>query len=59
MPDLRKIAEDMGVGVHVADARKGAPMDVAITPLIVYQNHRGRSIYQGERRIAAAVQSAV
>ncbi|MDX9820280.1 MAG: YceI family protein, partial [Desulfococcus multivorans] len=27
--------------------RKGAPEAVAITPLIVYQNFRGRSVYQG------------
>jgi polyisoprenoid-binding protein YceI len=37
----------MGVSVHVVDARKGSPVEVGITPLIVYQNHRGRSIYQG------------
>jgi polyisoprenoid-binding protein YceI len=29
------------------EARDGSPEEVAITPLIVYQNHRGRSVYQG------------
>ena len=47
LPEIRKLAEAMGVSVHVVDARKGSPAEVGITPLIVYQNHRGRSIYQG------------
>ena len=47
LPQIRKIAQEMGVSVHEVDARKGSPTEVAITPLIVYQNHRGRSIYQG------------
>ena len=47
LPQIRKIAQAMGVSVHEVDARKGSPGQVAITPLIVYQNHRGRSIYQG------------
>jgi hypothetical protein len=47
LPEIRKLAEAMGVSVHVIDARKGSPAEVGITPLIVYQNHRGRSIYQG------------
>ena len=37
----------MGVALHVVDARQGAPSEIALTPLIVFQNHRGRSIYQG------------
>jgi polyisoprenoid-binding protein YceI len=47
LPGIRKLADAMGVGVHVVDARSGSPVEVALTPLIVYQNHRGRSIYQG------------
>jgi hypothetical protein len=47
LPQIRKIAQEMGVSVYEVDARKGSPAEVAITPLIVYQNHRGRSIYQG------------
>jgi len=47
LPQIRKIAREMGVSVHEVDARRGSPEQVAITPLIVYQNHRGRSIYQG------------
>ncbi len=37
----------MGIGLRVIDARQGAPREVAITPLIIFQNYRGRSIYQG------------
>lgn len=47
LPEIRKLAESMGVEVHIVDARRGSPVEVALTPLIVYQNHRGRSIYQG------------
>ncbi|MBT8367961.1 MAG: hypothetical protein KJP23_24970, partial [Deltaproteobacteria bacterium] len=47
LPQIRKLAESMGVSVHVVEARDGSPEEVAITPLIVYQNHRGRSVYQG------------
>ena len=47
LPLIRKMAREMGVSLHEIDARKGSPAEVALTPLIVYQNHRGRSIYQG------------
>ena len=47
LPQIRKLAQTLGVNLHVLDARKGSPAAVGITPLIVYQNHRGRSIYQG------------
>ena len=47
LPELRKMAELMGIEIRVVDVRKGVPSDVAITPMIVYQNFRGRSIYQG------------
>jgi len=47
LPRIREIAEEQGVGFRLVDASQGAPADVAITPLIVFQNHRGRSIFQG------------
>ena len=47
LPQIRKLAQTLEVGLHEVDARKGSPSTVGITPLIVYQNHRGRSIYQG------------
>ena len=47
LPVIQKMAQSMGVGVHVVDATRGAPMSVTLTPLLVYQNYRGRSIYQG------------
>ena len=46
LPQIRKLAQTMGVDVVVVDAREGSPSTVGITPLVVYQNHRGRSIYQ-------------
>jgi polyisoprenoid-binding protein YceI len=47
LPEIRRLADKMGVSVHVVDAGKGSPAEIALTPLIVYQNHRGRSVYQG------------
>ncbi len=47
LPQIRELAQSMNVEVSVADARKNAPEEVALTPLLVYQNHRGRSVYQG------------
>ncbi len=47
LPKIRRLAEEMGVSVHLIDARQGSPKEITITPLMVYQNHRGRSIYQG------------
>lgn len=47
LPEIRNLARQMGVAVLVRDVRRGAPEQVAVTPLLVYQNHRGRSIYQG------------
>ena len=47
LPQIQKLAQSLGVALHMVDARKGFPSEVGITPSIVYQNHRGRSIYQG------------
>ena len=47
LPVIRQIADSMGVSVHTLPIKGGAPPEVALTPLLVYQNHRGRSIYQG------------
>jgi polyisoprenoid-binding protein YceI len=47
LPLIEKLSQTLGVDLRVVDAGKGSPSTVSITPLIVYQNHRGRSIYQG------------
>lgn len=47
LPEISQLAESMGVSIHVIDVAKSAPAEVALTPLIVYQNSRGRSVYQG------------
>lgn len=47
MPAINVVAGEMNVPVHVIDARDGAPEAIALTPLLVFQNFRGRSVYQG------------
>ncbi len=48
LPRLKRLTEQQQVRLRVVDSlQEGAPESVTITPLLVYQNHRGRSIYQG------------
>lgn len=47
IPMARALAEELGLVFEVRDAREGAPEEVAIAPLLVYQNFRGRSVYEG------------
>jgi hypothetical protein len=47
LPAIRQVADAMDVEILVFPIAGGAPPEVALTPLLVYQNHRGRSIYQG------------
>lgn len=59
LPEIRRLAEQMGVSVHIVDAGKGSPKEIAVTPLIVYQNHRGRSIYQGRTSTPARIRNFI
>ncbi len=47
IPEIKKLAGEMNIPVSVTGLEKGVPPEVKITPLIVYQNYQGRSIYQG------------
>ena len=59
LPKIRKLAESMGVTVHVVDARQGAPKQISLTPLVVYQNQRGRSIYQGRTTTTTRIRNFI
>ena len=47
LPELRKLADRLGMELVEMDAGAGAPDGITITPTIVVQNHRGRAIFQG------------
>lgn len=47
LPAIKKIAGELNISTKIVEASNGVPDEVAITPLLVFQNHRGRSIYQG------------
>ena len=47
LPSIRDVARELGIPVRVMDVSGGAPPEVALTPLLVFQNHRGRSVYEG------------
>ena len=47
LPEIQNLTDNLGISLHVIRAKTGAPEEVAITPLIVFQNYRGRSIFQG------------
>lgn len=47
LPRLHELAAARGVALEVRDPRAGAPAEVHATPLIVYQDGSGRSIFRG------------
>lgn len=47
LPEIRDMCKDMGLALSQETVSHGVPQEVGITPLIVYQNHLGRSVYQG------------
>ena len=50
LPALEEAAQAMGVEVHRVPVAEGVPEEVRITPLILFQNHRGRSIFQARTK---------
>lgn len=59
LPKLRQLAVDMKLDFKVVDISAGAPEQVGITPLVVFQNHRGRSVYQGRYKTLPRVKNFV
>jgi len=47
LPELKTIANQMGIQVVERDISEGAPKELHLTPAIVFQNSKGRSIYVG------------
>ncbi len=47
LDDYRALARELDVDLQLRTIEDGAPAQIVITPLVVFQNHRGRSIYQG------------
>jgi hypothetical protein len=48
LPQIKKLALEFELPVKTIEVGPdGVPSEIKITPLIVYQNHLGRSIYQG------------
>ena len=47
LPKIRRLADDSGIRVNVITIEDKAPKEITITPLIIFSNHLGRSIYQG------------
>ena len=47
LPRIREACKAMDVPVKLVDARMATPPEITITPCLVYQNYKGRSIYEG------------
>ena len=47
LPRLRALAEQRGLSLQIKSTSAGAPADVHVTPLLVYQDAAGRSIFKG------------
>ena len=47
LPQIRELARSRGLVLDLRDARAGCPAEVHTTPLLVFQDGEGRSIYRG------------
>jgi hypothetical protein len=47
LPRIKEACAAMDVPIREVDARMGTPAEITITPCLVYQNYKGRSIYEG------------
>lgn len=47
LPEIRTMCRQMHLPLSEVTVTKGVPREVGITPLMIYQNHLGRSVYQG------------
>ncbi len=47
LPEIQAMAAENGREVRVVDATLGAPPEIHATPAIVFQNSKGRSLFQG------------
>ncbi len=60
IPAIADIAKESGVEMTIVNVvKQGAPPEVSITPLIVYQNYRGRSIYQGRSNSLSRIRNFI
>ena len=61
LPALQSLADRLGLGLelHELGPQTPVPEAVRITPLVVFQNHRGRSIYQGRTTTPERVETFV
>ncbi len=47
LPAIQQLAAEENLEIQVRDVAAGAPAEIGIAPTIVFQNYRGRAIYQG------------
>ena len=47
LPEIKGIAAELGVETVLVHGAEKLPEGVGITPLLIFQNHLGRSVYQG------------
>jgi polyisoprenoid-binding protein YceI len=60
LSEIRELAKKMDVSTEVIEVGGGpVPPEVGITPLLVFQNHRGRSIYQGRTTTPARIRNFI
>lgn len=50
LPEIEDYAKQKNIQMEILDARDGAPADIKLTPAIVYQDHRNRSVFRGRYR---------
>ncbi len=59
LPRIRQLASEQKVGFQIRKITGGVPAEILITPLIIYQNYRGRSIYQGRTNTMTRIRNFI
>jgi hypothetical protein len=50
LPEMEEYAKQQDIQLEVLDARNGAPAEIKLTPAVVFQDHRSRSVFRGRYR---------
>ena len=59
LPPLREMVRNEGISLRLVSIEDGAPAEITLIPLFVYQDHRGRSYFQGRHVNMATLRNFV
>ncbi len=56
---LKDLAQSMQIDFVQKDIKQGAPPEVTLTPMILFQNHLGRSVYNGRYKNTSRIKNFI